>query len=145
MRSSDVVTAEAETKGGPCGAVMRRYDASMIAWSLVVAATMIASSVLIRTCEMPVVVKLLTALTPVVPFVFVLLMMVRAARHLDEMWSRVQAEALAGTVILTAIGSFVWGQLQKAGFVEAADVSLLWPVMALLYGACFALARRRYA
>jgi hypothetical protein len=90
-------------------------------------------------------VKLLVALSPLVPFVVVLWTMVRAARRLDEMWSRVQAEALGGTVLITAAGCFAWGQLQKAGFVEAADISMVWPAMAMVYAACFGFARRRYA
>ena len=143
MSSTDGAVEESEAKGGPCGT--RRDAAATIGWSLAAGAMMIVSSQVIRRYDMPPLVKLLTVLTPVVPFVFVLWMMVRAARHLDEMWSRVQAEALGGTVLITAVGCFAWGQLQKAGFVETTDVSMVWPAMAFVYAACFSFAKRRYA
>src|ERR1043166_6827753 len=107
----------AHPRGGPCAGSLRDV-AGVWGWAVLAAAALIGSRYVLKHAEMPEWGRFLVALTPVPPFAGMLWVMVRSSRRLDEMWARVQLEALGGTVVLGAGVFTAWGQLQKAGFME---------------------------
>lgn len=128
-----------------CGARSWRASLGMLGCAAAAGAAIIASSLLLRAYpEMDDALRLGAALMPVVPFAFMFVLMVRAARRLDELHSRIQMEALSMTVVITVIVAVAWGQLQKAGFAAKGELSEVLPLMAFVYAACLTFSMRRY-
>ncbi len=68
---------------------------------------------------------------------------VRGHRRLDELQRRVQFEALSFAFAGTAFLTFGWGFLELAGYPRLPAFGI-WPLMAVLWVAGLAVARRRY-
>jgi hypothetical protein len=68
---------------------------------------------------------------------------VRGHRRLDELQRRVQFEALSFAFAGTAFFTFGWGFLEIAGYPRLPAFGI-WPLMAALWVAGLAIARRRY-
>jgi hypothetical protein len=105
---------------------------------------MIASRLILKSDPGPA----LVALSIVLPLPLLGAMIVviaRAARHLDEMHRLIQFEALALTVPVSALLVVLYGQLQKAGILPMDDAALAYAIISLTYAACYFIAARRYS
>ena len=112
---------------------------------LVVAAgvAMIGSRVLMKGEPHGAVLALAIALP--LPFLAGLVLVIaRASRDLDEMFRKMQFEALALTVPVSALLLVLYGQLQRAGIVPLEDAAVGSAVIAVTYAACFLFTARRY-
>ena len=117
---------------------LMEFFAAMAAYTLVV----VASSLWIRAhpasaWRVPV------ALAPVVPIVAALWAWVRLFRRMDELYRRIQIEALALAFGGTALLVVAYGFLEVAGFPRL-TVWWVWMVMATLWAIGLAVARWRY-
>ena len=135
-------THQAAPAGVPC-----RPDAQTFRWpmaiALATAAAFIGSALLLKAVDAPWL-RIAIAVAPVLPFGLMFFSMAGLARRLDELWVRMQFEALALAFMATAVLTVAYGQLQKIGAVSEGNFGFLWPVMALIYAACLAIAYRRY-
>ena len=102
--------------------------------------------VLLKSAELETWLRVCVVLVPVVPFVFLLLWIVRGIRQLDELERRIQLEALAVAFPLTFLLMMTLGLLELAVKLKPEDWSYrhLWPFMFVFYLAGLTLARRRY-
>ena len=102
--------------------------------------------VLLKSVEMETWLRVVVVLVPVVPFVFLLLWIIRGIRQLDELERRIQLEALAVAFPLTFLLLLTLGLLELAIKLKPEDWSYrhLWPFMFVFYLAGLTLARRRY-
>jgi len=107
------------------------------------ALAMIGSALLLRA-DAPQGVKVAIALAPVAPFALMFVVFARMTRRMDEMWVRIQFEALALAFMTVAVATVACGQLQRVGVLPGFNVGFVWAGMAAIYAACFALAARRY-
>ncbi|GGB15717.1 hypothetical protein GCM10011324_27360 [Allosediminivita pacifica] len=73
--------------------------------------------------------RLLLALLPMLPALFICWVVVRSIRQLDELQRRVQLEALAVAFAGTALITFGYGFLEGVGLPRL-SMFLVWPVMA---------------
>jgi hypothetical protein len=106
---------------------------------------MILAALVERFVAMPGPARIAVALFPLPFYAWLLTAAVRAARQLDELWIRIQVEALASTAIATALASLTLGQLQRAKVgVPDLDWGWLWVVMTVFYVLAFVRATRRY-
>lgn len=76
--------------------------------------------------------RLLLAVSPMLPAIFICAIVVRNIRHLDEMQRKLQFEALAVAFAGTALITFGYGFLEGAGFPKI-SMFAVWPVMAGLW------------
>jgi hypothetical protein len=111
--------------------------------ALAAGVAMIGSRVLLKGEPHGAVLALAIALP--LPFMAGLVLVIaRASRDLDEMYRRIQFEALALTVPVSALLLVLYGQLQKAGIMPPEDAAMGYAVISLTYAACYFIAARRY-
>ena len=102
--------------------------------------------VLLKSVELETWLRVGVVLVPIVPFVFLLLWIIRGSRQLDELERRIQLEALAVAFPLTFLLLMTLGLLELAIKLKPEDWSYrhLWPFLFVFYLAGLTLARRRY-
>ena len=83
------------------------------------------------------------ALSPVIPALAGMRVMVRVVRGMDELQQRIQLEAVAFSLGSTAILTFSYGLLEGVGFPHLNGTYVL-PVIVALWGTGQVVARRRY-
>lgn len=126
-----------------CAGMNGRGAWAVLGLSLLAGGLMIGSR-LVMKLEPAEPVMILAALAPVPAFLAMVLVIVRVAKRQDELHTRIQLEALAATVIVSSTVVLVYGQFQKIGYLPPEDLAMAWPIIALAYPVCYALARRRY-
>lgn len=91
-------------------------------------------------------VRILAALLPVIPFVWMLWEIIKDVRSLDELEQRIQLEALAVAFPLTLILLMLLGLLELATRLPPQDFSYrhVWTMLPIFYLLGLVLARRRY-
>ncbi|MFN2399354.1 MAG: hypothetical protein ABR543_12030 [Gemmatimonadaceae bacterium] len=90
--------------------------------------------------------RVVVVLIPVLPFVLLLLQLIRGMRSLDELHKRVQLEALAIAYPLALVLLMTLGLLEVAIDLNPDDWSYkhVWPFLVTFYFGGLALAWRRY-
>lgn len=91
--------------------------------------------------------RVLAALLPVLPFCWLLIVIVRGVRNADELERRIQLEALAVAFPLTLVFLLTLGMLELAIHLPPEDFSYrhVWAMLPILYFIGLALARKRYS
>lgn len=86
--------------------------------------------------------RVLIALSPMLPALFICGVVVRSIRHLDEMQRKLQFQALALSFAGTALITFGYGFLEGTG-VPRISMFAVWPLMATIWfiGVMFGLLR----
>lgn len=87
--------------------------------------------------------RIIVALAPVIPIIFMLLSFLKYLSRIDELQQRIQLLAIGFAAGATSLLTFSYGFLENVGFPP---ISLLWvfPVMILLWGLGLAFISRRY-
>ena len=87
--------------------------------------------------------RVIVALAPVVPIIFMILSFLKYLNNIDELQQRIQLLAIGFAAGATSLLTFSYGFLENVGFPP---ISLLWvfPVMILLWGLGLAFISRRY-
>lgn len=83
------------------------------------------------------------ALMPMLPALFMPVVVVRYLRRIDELQRQIQLEALGFAFAGTAVITFGYGFLEGVGFPRASAFTV-WPIMAVLWVIGGFLSRRRY-
>lgn len=87
--------------------------------------------------------RLPVAVTPAIPALYVVLAFARYLGSMDELQRHIQLEAMAFAFGGTAVGTFSYGFLERAGLPHL-NWQFAWPFMALLWAVGVWLASRRY-
>jgi uncharacterized protein YacL len=125
-----------------------RAVGTQVGSALLAALALAVASLALKYLDLDATARILVALLPVPAYVWFLLAQVEAARHLDELWQRIQLEALVIAFPSTFMGILVTWLLYRAGpladltFSDAVASFLL--MMILFYLAGLLLAARRY-
>ena len=87
--------------------------------------------------------RVLVALTPVIPVIFMVYFFIRYLSNIDELQQRIQLLSIGFAAGTTGLLTFSYGFLENVGFPR---ISLLWvfPIMILLWGLGQAFISRRY-
>jgi hypothetical protein len=117
----------------------------VLVWSLAAAALLIGATWVNESFDLAQSFKLLIALSPMVPFVGMLVLMVRMSRRLDEMQRRVQLEALGLCVVLASGTCVLIGQLQRIDVLGEINMSMAMVAIVAAYAMSYAFVARRYA
>jgi hypothetical protein len=83
------------------------------------------------------------AVLPMIPLGFMARATVQYLARLDELHRRIQLNALAMTVLVTALLSLTYGFLEKVGLPHI-SVLWVWPWMAAIWGVATLIAKHRY-
>ena len=112
--------------------------------ALLVAATDIVTSWLLARTELGQTARVAIALLPIPANVWLIAIILRTLRRLDEFLKRIQFEAVAVAFLTTGLAALTYGQLQKAHVVGPLNVGLIWGFMAVSYALGYAVAARHY-
>lgn len=83
------------------------------------------------------------AVLPMIPLIFIARASVQRIACLDELHRRIQFNALAMTVLVTAMITLTYGFLEHVGLPHV-SVIWVWPLMAAIWSVCTGVAQRRY-
>ena len=112
----------------------KRYQAHVILTMLLYVAVMLLAWPLARsTASLPL--KILLALLPVLPMLYVIGLMVRRVRDSDELQQRTHLIALGTSTAVVGVASLVGGFLAASGVVHLDGSILVWvfPLMLISY------------
>ena len=112
--------------------------------ALLVAATDIITSLLLARTDLGQTARVAIALLPIPANVWLIAIILRTLRRLDEFLKRIQFEAVAVAFLTTGLAALTYGQLQKAQVVGPLHVGLIWGFMAVSYALGYAVAARHY-
>ena len=112
--------------------------------ALLVAATDIVTSLLLARMELGQTARVAIALLPIPANVWLIAIILRTLRRLDEFLKRIQFEAVAVAFLTTGLAALTYGQLQKAQVVGPLNAGLIWGFMAASYALGYAVAARHY-
>jgi hypothetical protein len=84
------------------------------------------------------------ALLPIPANVWLIAIILRTLRRLDEFLKRIQFEAVAVAFLTTGLAALTYGRLQKAQVVGPLNAGLIWGFMAAFYALGYAVAARHY-
>jgi hypothetical protein len=112
--------------------------------ALLVAATDIITSLLLARMELGQTARVAIALLPIPANVWLIAIILRNLRRLDEFLKRIQFEAVAVAFLTTGLAALTYGQLQKAQIVGPLNVGLIWGFMGVSYALGYAVAARHY-
>ena len=112
--------------------------------ALLVAATDIATSLLLARMELGQTARVAIALLPIPANVWLIAIILRTLRRLDEFLKRIQFEAVAVAFLTTGLAALTYGQLQTVQVVGPLNVGLIWGFMGVSYVLGYAVAARHY-
>lgn len=125
----------------PTKRYLREFIYSMIAYIITLSLSLIGLGFL---ADYPLnIARIITALAPVVPIVFMIFSFLKYLNGIDELQQRIQLQAIGFAAGTTSLLTFSYGFLEGVGFPP---ISLLWvfPVTILLWGLGLAFISRRY-
>jgi hypothetical protein len=120
----------------------KRYLKEFLPAMLAYAVMVIASVWLLKHQVYPSL-RLLFAVSPVIPALFAMWAAIRYFRGLDELQRRIQFEGLAFSFLATCVIALTWGLLQNAGLPHA-DIIWVAPMLIFLWGIGACVAKLRY-
>jgi len=112
--------------------------------ALFVAATDIVTALVLAGMELSQTARVAIALLPIPANVWLIAIILRTLRRLDEFLKRIQFEAVVVAFLTTGLAALTYGQLQKAQVVGPLNVGLIWAFMAVSYALGYAIAARHY-
>ena len=112
--------------------------------ALLVAATDIITSWLLATLELGQTARVAIALLPIPANVWLIAIILRTLRRLDEFLKRIQFEAVAVAFLTTGLAALTYGQLQTAQIVGPLNAGLIWGFMLVSYVLGYVVAVRHY-
>lgn len=121
----------------------RDYDKRIVLAFAVYMVVAVASMLVLQHTQLPLPLRALVAVAPVVPVCFGLPVFVRMLGQMDELQRRIQLEGLGFGFGATALLTFAYGFLENAGLPR---ISYLWifPLMCMLWGIGNLFAAARY-
>lgn len=123
--------------------VMKRYYKEFAIAMGTYVITVIASVNILTRFEFPQAARIVIALTPVVPTVFVIIAIMRSLRESDELQQKIQLNAIAFSCIVTGLVTFSYGFLEGIGFPQFPTI-LVFPMMTMIWGLSVGYFSRRY-
>jgi hypothetical protein len=117
---------------------------TVILTAILAAAVDIGASLMLRHLDLSPAARIAVALLPVPANVWLLVMIVRSVRKLDEFQKRVHLEAVVIAFLATGLAVFVYGFLQKAQAVGPLNMALVWGFMGIFYALGYFIAARHY-
>jgi ABC-type cobalamin transport system permease subunit len=120
----------------------RYYREFFISMGAYVIAVIITSFLLARM-ELSKPVQIVLALVPVIPTLFVIIAILRMMRDSDELFQKIQLQAVTLSAITTGLITFAYGFLENVGFPPFPTLWVL-PIMFAMWGISLGYFIRKY-
>jgi len=112
--------------------------------ALLVAATDLVTSWVLAKVELGQTARVAIALIPIPANIWLIAVILRSLRRLDEFLKRIQFEAVAVAFLTTGLAALTYGQLQTVQVVGPLNVGIIWGFMGLSYVLGYVVAARHY-
>ncbi len=122
---------------------MTPYQKELAATLAVYVAVLVGSIELLNHAPVAAPWRSLLALCPMIPAAALAWVVLRELRRMDELQRRIQLEAIGFSFAGTAVLTFSYGFLEGLGYPRL-SMFTVWPILAVLWVAGLAIARRRY-
>jgi len=122
----------------------KRYGRDITIWITVYAVLLVGTSLAFNHEAVPAAVRVPVALLPMIAGVGLIAAVLRRWRTMDELEQRVQSEALAFSVGLTAMLTFSYGFLELHAGAPVLSYFWVWPILAAGWVIGLSIVRRRY-
>lgn len=113
---------------------LRRFIAGMVGYGFMLPFTIFIG----KKVEAGAFVHIIIALLPVIPFLLAMSAYIANMKTMDEMWRKIQTDALIMTALITIAFSFSLGMLQVMNIVQSFSIFFLFPFMMVVWVICFA-------
>ncbi len=120
----------------------RYYKEFFISMGMYVIAVILTSSLLERL-DLSKPAQIILALIPVIPTIFVIIAILRVLRDSDELFQKIQLQAIVLSAITTGLITFAYGFLENVGFPHFPTLWVL-PIMFALWGISLGYFIRKY-
>ena len=112
--------------------------------ALFVAAIEIGTALVLAGMELSQTARVAIALLPIPANVWLIAIILRTLRRLDEFLKRIQFEAVAVAFLTTGMAALTYGQLQTAQVVGPLNGGTIWAFMLVSYVLGYVIAARHY-
>lgn len=112
---------------------LRRFIAGMVGYGLMLPFTIIIG----KKVEAGLPLQILIALLPVIPFLLAMSAYIANIKTMDEMWKKIQTDALIMTAMISIAFSFSIGMLQVMNVMQNFSIIYLFPFMMVVWTFCF--------
>ena len=112
--------------------------------ALFVAAIEIGTALVLAGMELSQTARVAIALLPIPATVWLIAIILRTLRRLDEFLKRIQFEAVAVAFLTTGMAALTYGQLQTAQVVGPLNGGTIWAFMLVSYVLGYVIAARHY-
>ena len=119
---------------------LNRFMVSMISFGFMMAFVIFIG----KKIQIGIPIQILIALLPVVPFFLAMSAYFQNFKTMDEMWKKIQTEALIRTAIITIGLSLSLGMMQVMNIIDSFSIFYLLPFMMLTWSMCFAYFHVKY-
>ena len=100
---------------------------------------MMAFSIFVgKQIESHLIVKIIIALLPIIPFIIALTAFIANIKVMDEMWKKIQSDALIMTALITLVFSLSIGMLQVMNLIGVFSIFYLFMLIMIVWSFCFA-------
>lgn len=113
---------------------LKRFIAGIVGYGFMLPVTIFLG----KNIEAVLVVQIIFALLPVIPFLLAMSAYIANFKTMDEMWKKIQTQALLMTSMITIAISLSLGMLQVVGVLKLFSVFFLFPFMMVVWMICFA-------
>jgi uncharacterized membrane protein len=122
----------------------RRYTRDLLLWIGLYAVLLVGSELAFGRVAIPSVLRIPLALVPMIAGFGLIATVLRRWRTMDELERRMQSEALAFSVGLTAMLTFSYGFLELHADAPVLSYFWVWPILAAGWIIGLVIVRRRY-
>jgi len=106
-----------------------RFIAGMVGYGFMLPFAIFIS----KKIQAGILIKILLALLPVIPFLLAMYAYIANMKTMDEMWRKIQIDALIITTMITIAASFSMGMLQVMNVMKTFSVFYLFPFMMMVW------------
>ena len=125
-------------------AAEKRYGWAIAIWITIYAILLVGTGIAFNHGAVPPAIRIPVALLPMVAGVGLIVAVLRRWRTMDELQQRMQSEALAFSVGLTAMVTFSYGFLELRVDAPVVSYFWVWPILAAGWILGLFIVRRRY-
>lgn len=113
---------------------LRKFVLGMTTFGLMIALTIVIG----KKIEAGIFVNVIMAMLPVIPFVIAMSAYIDNIKSMDEMWKKIQSDALIMTALITIIFCLSFGMLQVMNVIDTFSIFYVFILIVIIWSFSFA-------
>jgi len=113
---------------------LKRFALGMISFGIMMAFTLFIG----KKIEGGIWVNVIIAMLPVIPFIIAMSAYITNIKTMDEMWKKIQSDALIMTALITIVLCLSFGMLQVMNVIGTFSIFYVFMLISIIWSFCFA-------